>query len=410
MPNVSHGGRPTRPFEPLRYSGMLLTFSGIACMLLGRVPPMTQTPTRPQYQTDQADPTRIRLAGDWILSTALAVADRLRELPEQIKRIDATDIGRIDSAGVLQLLRFAKRRGLSLEDIDFRRDHQALVSTIEDVADDRPPRKRDYGFLAALARLGYRMEENGKEVVALLSFTGENLVKLLRMVREPRRFRLTATVSHMEQVGLDAVPLVILLSYLVGTVIAFLGSTVLRDFGAEIYVVELVSIAFLREFAVLLTAIVLAGRTASAFTAQIGTMKSREEIDAIRTLGLDPIDLLVIPRLLALLVMLPLLTFIAMMAGLAGGVTVGAFDLGIPPQMYIARMHETIEIRHFLVGLSKAPIFALVIGLIGCLEGLQVEGTAQSVGERTTSSVVQTISLVIVIDAIAALWFMNMDW
>ncbi|MEJ1098096.1 MULTISPECIES: ABC transporter permease [unclassified Pseudoxanthomonas] len=371
---------------------------------------MTQTTAHPQYQADQADPTRVRLVGDWVLSTALAVADRLREFPEQTKRIDATDIGRIDSAGVLQLLRFANRRGLSLDDIEFRKDHQALVSTIEDVADDRPPRKRDYGFLAALARLGYRMEENGKEVVALLSFTGENMVKLLRMVREPRRFRMTATVSHMEQVGLDAVPLVILLSYLVGTVIAFLGSTVLRDFGAEIYVVELVSIAFLREFAVLLTAIVLAGRTASAFTAQIGTMKSREEIDAIRTLGLDPIDLLVIPRLLALLVMLPLLTFIAMMAGLAGGITVGAFDLGIPPQMYIARMHETIEIRHFIVGLSKAPIFALVIGLIGCLEGLQVEGTAQSVGERTTSSVVQTISLVIVIDAIAALWFMNMDW
>jgi phospholipid/cholesterol/gamma-HCH transport system permease protein len=175
-------------------------------------------------------------------------------------------------------------------------------------------------------------------------------------------------------------------------------------------VVELVSIAFLREFAVLMTAIVLAGRTASAFTAQIGAMKSREEIDAIRTLGLDPIDLLVIPRLLALLVMLPLLTFISMMAGLAGGVTVGAFDLDIPPQMYIARMHDTIEVRHFLVGLSKAPVFALVIGLIGCLEGLRVEGTAQSVGERTTSSVVQAISLVIMIDALAALWFMHMDW
>ena len=159
-----------------------------------------------------------------------------------------------------------------------------------------------------------------------------------------------------------------------------------------------------------MTAIVLAGRTASAFTAQIGAMKSREEIDAIRTLGLDPIDLLVIPRLIALLVMLPLLTFISMMAGLAGGVTVGAFDLGIPPQMYIARMHDTIEVKHFLVGLSKAPVFALVIGLIGCLEGLKVEGTAQSVGERTTSSVVQTISLVIIIDAFAALWFMHMDW
>jgi phospholipid/cholesterol/gamma-HCH transport system permease protein len=371
---------------------------------------MTPTDARPRFETDDSDPSRVRLAGQWTLATAMQVAERLREIPDSTMEVDATGISRIDSAGVLQLLRYANRRGMSMQDMRFRDEHQALVSTIEDVADERPKGKRDYGFVAAIARLGEQVQDNGREIVALVSFTGENLIKLLRLIREPRRLRLTATVSHMEQVGLDAVPLVILLSYLVGAVIAFLGSTILRDFGAEIYVVELVSIAFLREFAVLLTAIVLAGRTASAFTAQIGAMKSREEIDAIRTLGLDPIDLLVIPRVLALLFTLPLLTFIAMMAGLAGGITVGAFDLGIPPQMYIARMHETIEIQHFLVGLSKAPVFALVIGLIGCLEGLQVQGTAQSVGERTTSSVVQTISLVIILDALAALWFMNMGW
>ena len=371
---------------------------------------MTPTEALPRFEADATDSSRIRLAGQWTLATALQVAERLGEIPENATEVDATGITRIDSAGVLQLLRFAKRRGKGMEVMHFRDEHKALVSTIEDVADDRPKGVRDYGFVAALARLGHNVQDNAKEIVALVSFTGENLVKLLRMVREPRRLRLTATVYHMEQVGLDAVPLVILLSYLVGAVIAFLGSTILRDFGAEIYVVELVSIAFLREFGVLLTAIVLAGRTASAFTAQIGAMKSREEIDAIRTLGLDPIDLLVIPRVLALLLTLPLLTFIAMMAGLAGGVTVGAFDLGIPPQMYLARMQETIEVRHFFVGMAKAPIFALVIGLIGCLEGLQVEGTAQSVGERTTSSVVQTISLVIILDAIAALWFMNMGW
>ncbi|KAF1706171.1 ABC transporter permease [Pseudoxanthomonas sacheonensis] len=371
---------------------------------------MTQTDARPRFETDDADPSRVRLAGQWTIATALQVAERLREIPAGAKAIDATGISRIDSAGVLQLLRHAARNDIALDDLQFREEHQALVSTIEDVADDRPKKKRDYGFVAALARLGYRVQDNGKEIVALVSFTGENLVKMLRTLKEPRRLRVTATVFHMEQVGLDAVPLVILLSYLVGAVIAFLGSTILRDFGAEIYVVELVSIAFLREFAVLLTAIVLAGRTASAFTAQIGAMQSREEIDAIRTLGLDPIDLLVIPRLLALLITLPLLTFISMMAGLAGGITVGAFDLGIPPQMYLARMHETLEVRHFFVGMSKAPVFALIIGLIGCLEGLQVEGTAQSVGERTTSSVVQAISLVIVLDALAALWFMNMDW
>ena len=371
---------------------------------------MPLTDIRPSFSADDTDSSRIRLAGQWTLATALQVAEQLRQVPKDTKAIDATGISRIDSAGVLQLLRHASRNDLAADALLFRTEHQALVSTIEDVSDDRPKKKRDYGFIAALARLGHKVQDNGKEIMSLVSFTGENLVKMLRTLKQPKRLRVTATVFHMEQVGLDAVPLVILLSYLVGAVIAFLGSTILRDFGAEIYVVELVSIAFLREFAVLLTAIVLAGRTASAFTAQIGAMQSREEIDAIRTLGLDPIDLLVIPRILALLVTLPLLTFIAMMAGLAGGVTVGAFDLGIPPQMYLARMHETIEVRHFFVGMSKAPIFALVIGLIGCLEGLQVEGTAQSVGERTTSSVVQTISLVIILDAIAALWFMQMDW
>ena len=343
------------------------------------------TGSPPRWQQAQTGPGRIVLTGQWTLAHALAISDQLRAIPDDITSVDASKIGRLDSAGVMQLMRFAQRRGLDGEHLQFSAEH------------------------AALERLGRATESVIRSVVGLVGFTGENLSKILRMAREPRRFRLTATVSHMEQVGLDAVPLVALLSYLVGAVIAFLGSTILRDFGAEIYVVELVGIAFLREFAVLLTAIVLAGRTASAFTAQIGAMKSREEIDAIRTLGLDPVDLLVIPRLLALLVMLPLLTFIAMMAGLAGGVTVGAFDLDIPPQMYLSRMHETVEVRHFLVGMSKAPVFALVIGLIGCLEGLRVEGTAQSVGERTTSSVVQTISLVIILDALAALWFMHMD-
>ncbi len=365
---------------------------------------------RPQLEQDAHDPGLIRLSGTWTLKTALAAAEVLRGVPDTLTGIDATGIEKMDSAGVLQVLRVAHRADLGEDALQFRPDHQALVCTIEEVGDDRPRPKRDFGVLAALERLGVSVHATGHNIKALCSFLGENLVKAARLVKEPRRFRLTATVHQMEQVGLDAVPLVALLSYLVGAVIAFLGSTILRDFGAEIYVVELVNIAFLREFAVLLTAIVLAGRTASAFTAQIGAMKAREEIDAMRTLGLDPIDLLVLPRLLALLVTLPLLTFIAMIAGLAGGITVGAFDLDIPPQMYIARMHETMEVRHMLVGLSKAPVFALVIGLIGCLEGLKVEGTAQSVGERTTSSVVQTISLVIIIDAFAALWFMHMDW
>jgi len=367
------------------------------------------TASTPQIAATGAPP-RLRLTGEWTLAYAEQISNALAAAPEDATAVDATAVDRLDSLGVLQLLRFARRRDLDFEQINFSEDHRALVCAIEDVADDRPKRKREYGIAAALARLGLAVTDNWKECLALLAFFGETLVKLLRTFKEPSRFRPIATVHHMEQVGLDAVPLVALLCYLVGAVVAFLGSNILRDFGATIYVVELVSISFLREFAVLLTAIILAGRTASAFTAQIGAMVSREEVDAIRTLGMDPIDLLVIPRMLALLVMLPLLTFVAMIFGLLGGLTVGAYGLDIPPQQYLARMHDTMELRHFVVGLVKAPFFALIIALIGCLEGLQVEGTAESVGEHTTSSVVQSISLVIILDAAAAIWFMEMGY
>ncbi len=363
----------------------------------------------PSATVDGKDGTRLRLSGRWTLNHAGMIGEQLREAPKDVTTVDASGVDRLDTLGVLQLMRYARRNELEFSDFIFDDNHRELVAAIEDVADDRPKRKKEYGFSAALGRLGFTVQDNWKEILALISFFGETLSKLVRMVKEPHRFRFTPTVFHMEQVGLDAVPLVALLSFLVGAVIAFLGSTILQEFGAEIFVVELVSIAFLREFGVLLTAILLAGRTASAFTAQIGAMVSREEVDAIRTLGLDPIDLLVIPRVLALLVMLPLLTFIAMMAGLAGGLTVGAFSLDIPPQMYLGRTQDTFELRHMIVGLSKAPVFAVVIALIGCLEGLQVQGTAQSVGERTTSSVVQTISLVIILDALFAIWFMYMD-
>ena len=364
----------------------------------------------PSATVDAKDGSRLRLSGHWTLNHAGILSEQLRAAPKGVTLVDASGVDRLDTLGVLQLMRYARRNDLAFNEFVFDENHRQLVAAIEDVADDRPKRKRDYGFSAALGRLGFTVQDNWKETLALISFFGETLAKMARMVKEPKRFRLTPTVYHMEQVGVDAVPLVALLSFLVGSVIAFLGSTILQEFGAEIFVVELVSIAFLREFGVLLTAILLAGRTASAFTAQIGAMVSQEEVDAIRTLGLDPIDLLVIPRVIALLVMLPLLTFIAMMAGLAGGLTVGAFSLDIPPQQYLTRMQDTFEIRHFFIGLSKAPVFALVIALIGCLEGLQVGGTAQSVGERTTSSVVQTISLVIILDAIFAIWFMHMDF
>jgi len=368
------------------------------------------SPTPPRC-TFSATNNVLHLSGHWNLATHSQALQALSAISSTPLAVDARAVDHVDCAGVLLLLRFAQEHQLNPQALHFKDEHQKLVTLI-DHADTpvHPHLRRDYGVLAALERLGRAVHQVAKDLTQLLGFLGENVVKGAYLLRCPQRLRFTSTVHHMEQVGLDAVPLVALLAYLVGVVIAWLGAAILRNFDAEIMVVELLNIAFLREFAVLLTAIVLAGRTASAFTAQIGAMKAREEIDAIHTLGLDPIELLVLPRVLALLLMLPLLTFIAMLAGLAGGVTVGAFDLDISPQMYLARMHDTMQVRHVFVGLIKAPLFAVVIALIGCLEGLKVEGTAQSVGERTTSSVVQTISLVIIIDALAALWFTQLGW
>jgi len=372
------------------------------------VRPMSNPPT---IEPSESHPGILVAGGDWTLANAERMLALLRAAPESALDIDGRDIDRLDSAGAMLMSRYAVKVGLGLATVEVQPEFQPLTQTVQSICENPPLDKhKDYGVKRMLARMGYAVEDYTKETLAFVGFLGLTLKTSLGVILRPVRFRLTPTVHHMEQVGLDAVPLVLLLSFMVGAVIAFLGATVLRDFGAEIFVVELVGIAFLREFGVLLTAILLAGRTASAFTAQIGAMQSGEEIDAIRTLGLDPIELLVIPRLVALLIMLPLLTFLAMVSGIVGGMAVSIASLGMTPEMFITRLHETLEVRHFWVGIAKAPLFAIVIALIGCLEGFQVQGTAQSVGERTTSSVVQTISIVILLDAFAALFFMEMDW
>ena len=365
----------------------------------------------PSIEASDSHPGVLVASGEWTLANSSRMLDLLESAPEHADDIDGRDITRLDSAGAMMLSRYAVKVGLGLATVEVRPQFQPLTGSVQSICENpkRTPRK-DYGVQDMLARMGYAIEDYTKEILALVGFLGLTLKTIASIAGKPSRLRITPTVHHMEQVGLDAVPLVMLLSFMVGAVIAFLGATVLRDFGAEIFVVELVAIAFLREFAVLLTAILLAGRTASAFTAQIGAMQSGEEIDAIRTLGLDPVELLVLPRLFALLLMLPLLTFLAMIAGILGGMAVSLGSLDMTFEMYITRLHDTLNVRHFWIGLSKAPMFAMVIALIGCLEGFQTQGTAQSVGERTTSSVVQTISLVILLDAFAALFFMEMDW
>jgi phospholipid/cholesterol/gamma-HCH transport system permease protein len=261
-----------------------------------------------------------------------------------------------------------------------------------------------------LERIGCAVGAMWQDTMQLLGFLGLIIETLLLRLFQPHRWRVTPVVAHIEQTGLDAAPIVALLTFLVGAVVAFLGATVLANFGATVFTVDLVAFSFLREFAVLLTAILLAGRTASAFTAQIGSMKANEEIDAIRTLGLNPIELLVVPRVLALLISLPLLTFVAMVCGIVGGAVVCALSLGISPAMFLSLLQSDIGVQHFLVGLAKAPVFAFLIAAIGCLEGFKVSGSAESVGAHTTSSVVQSIFVVIVLDAVAALFCMEMGW
>jgi phospholipid/cholesterol/gamma-HCH transport system permease protein len=213
----------------------------------------------------------------------------------------------------------------------------------------------------------------------------------------------------MEEAGVNALPIVVVLTFFIGAVVAFMGANLLETFGASVFTVELVGIAVLREFGVLITAIMLAGRSDSAFTAAIGSMKMQQEIDAMRVLGLDPYEALVVPRVIACVFMAPLLTFGAMMAGIFGGMMVSWATLDISPGFFITRMHETIDWSHFWVGMSKAPVFGLVIAIIGCKQGMQVGGDVESLGRRVTASVVQSIFMVIVIDAIFAMMYLELD-
>lgn len=261
-----------------------------------------------------------------------------------------------------------------------------------------------------LANIGQSVERFWQNLVALIGFIGLTMEALFATLSRPARWRVTSLVANLQQIGLNAVPIIALLTFMVGAVIAFLGSTVLSTFGASIFTVQLVAFSFLREFAVLLAAILMAGRTASAFTAQIGLMKANEEIDAIQAMGLNPVELLVLPRVLALLVALPMMTFIGMISGILGGMVVCALTLDISPTMFLTIMQNNVGFEHFGVGMIKAPVFAFLIAIIGCLEGFKVSGSAESVGEHTTASVVHSIFVVILLDAIAALFFMEMGW
>lgn len=379
------------------------------------------TPHAPgQIHLDRrSQPASVRISGDWTLARYTVLQGELAALEGQLDdsiSVDMAALGELDTAGASLLAQLLGAQRLSdwakaQESLPAAR--RALLQTVGEAMQNwrAPAPVRQTGAIRAFfAHIGSAMEKVARQEWALLGFIGLTLVTLIDGLWHPRRWRLTPLVAQIEETGWNAIPIVALLTFMVGAVVAFLGSTVLAGFGAGIYTVNLVAFSFLREFGVLLTAILLAGRTASAFAAQIGSMQANEEVDAIRILGLNPVELLVLPRVLAMLIALPALTLVAMFSGLLGGGVVCAMTLDVSPTMFINMVQENVAVRHFLVGIAKAPVFAFLIAVIGCAEGFKVTGSAQSVGEHTTSSVVQSIFMVILVDALAALFFMQAGW
>ena len=375
---------------------------------------MTKTPS---YDIRaEGDETVFAPAGSWIVTMIGKLnSDLKRETAGEGRfSVDLSGVEKLDTAGAYLIDRTAAKLGgddYEISDTDDKKS--ALMDQARELrhaADEEapPPRKRDFGVIDLLERTGRTSVHFVQEVYDSIAFLGETIWSVAGVLIRPARMRWTALVSIMEESGLDAVPIVSFLSFFVGMVIAFIGATLLREFGATIFTVELVGFAILREFGAVLTGIILAGRTNSAFTAQIGSMKMRQEVDAMTTLGLSPMEVLVAPRVLAMIIMAPVLTFVAPLAGLAGGAAVCWLALDVAPTVFINRLQEMIPISQFWVGMSKAPVFGLVVALIGCRQGLMTGSSVQSLGQSTTRSVVQALFAIIVIDALFAMFYMEM--
>lgn len=356
---------------------------------------------------------RLYLNGDWTLSEYQQLLKQTAAPTQTPRSLDASGLKSIDTAGatlLLDLLGAETLAALVESASGLSDERRALLQMVaQSMRDREQPAAPEHRWGDGLEALGVLTVSGWQQLMQFFAFTGLTITSLLTLFPRPWRWRWTALVAQMQQAGLNAVPIVALLNFLVGAVVAFLGATVLAQFGATIYTVDLVAYAFMRELGVLLAAILLAGRTASAFTAQIGSMKVNEELDALKVQGLSAIELLVIPRLLALVITLPILGFIAILSGIAGGAMVAVLSLDISLTQFIGIVQQ-VPLLHLWLGLAKAPVFAVLIALIGCLEGFKVGGSAQSVGERTTASVVQCIFVVILLDAVAALFYMEMDW
>ncbi|HCK82474.1 MAG TPA: hypothetical protein DIC59_13570 [Candidatus Competibacteraceae bacterium] len=348
---------------------------------------------------------RCQCAGGWTLDGIQGLDSRLRSVrwPSGALELDCSAVRAIDTTGALRLLNLVaelEQAGRPVRLVGLRAEHRALLELVRE-------RRASAGVSAApparpggLERLGRLVAFHLSAGTAFLGFVGEAAAALGRLLLRPGRFRWRALFGNIEDAGVNALPIIALLSFMMGVVIAYQGGQQLKAYGANIFIVELISLTMLRELAPLITAIIVAGRTGSAYTAQIGTMQITEEVDALRTIGIPPMDLLVVPKLLALVVALPLLTVFADALSVFGGMVMAQTLLDVNFSDFLDRVPQVVTLTSFLLGVGKAPVFAAIIALVGCYQGFHVRGGADSVGRQTTVSVVQSIFLVIAADAL----------
>lgn len=364
-----------------------------------------------RFELEEGEPVVARLTGDWSirgLGGAEQDLDRVRLPADGRVELDGAGLTRLDTAGAWLVVRLAadlRERGADVALTGFSGEHSGLLNLADtglEAGRGRPaPGKR----VPALERLGRFTVSKVTPFFAFLTFCGDVFLSLARCFFQVSHFRGGQVSAHLYNGGLRAVPITGLLSFLMGVVIAYQGAVLLRLYGADIFTVDLVALSMARELSPLITAIIVAGRTGSAYTAQIGTMSVTEEVDALRTIGVGPMEYLVLPRLIALLIALPLLTVFCVVMGIAGGYVMVWIQLDMSMTTFIDRLDYALTFKSFMLGMVKTPVFAAIIALIGCYQGFNVRGGAESVGHHTTICVVQSLFLVIAVDALFSVYF-----
>jgi len=364
-------------------------------------------------QSNYADGIALRASGPWTARNApsleqiVLLAEKLSVSKGRVL-IDVPRVSNLDTFGawfIERLCRSFTRPGLEPKVMGLSDNYSTLFEEVRKVQAPQPVPQQRVTPIVLLERIGRWIAGGGEILVGLSAMFGAIMVATWWVIRHPRSFRFTSMVHHVEQVAWKAVPIILLITFLIGCIITQQGYFHFSKFGAGVFVVDMLGVLVLRELGVLIVAIMIAGRSGSSYTAELGSMKMREEIDALRTMGFDPIEVLILPRLLALILALPILAFLGAMAALYGGGLVAWLYGGVDPEAFLLRLRDAISIDHFTVGLIKAPVMAAVIGIVACVEGLAVQGSAESLGQHTTSSVVKGIFFVIVMDGVFAIFF-----